>query len=81
MLKKNSSRAKIMTALGLTDKDRGKSVFGNQVEGYVGVEKSPWYLTHWNNSWVGTRLVIRQEWPKAINATFVRGLVSCRLNR
>ena len=36
MLKKNSSRTKIMTALGISEKDREKLVVGNQMEGYVG---------------------------------------------
>ena len=44
--------------------------------GVVSVQKGPWVLTLFNESRTGVRMVIEQYWPKAINASLIRNMVS-----
>ena len=68
-------RKSIMKTLGISDDGMGITVREDKEKGFVSVEKSPWFLSLFNESWTGVRLVVEQYWTKAINTALVRDMV------
>ena len=68
-------RKSIMKTLGISDDSMGITVREDKEKGFVSVEKSPWFLSLFNESWTGVRLVVEQYWTKAINTALVRDMV------
>ena len=69
-------RKTIMKTLAISDDGIGMTVREDKEKGFVSVEKSPWFLSLFDESWTGVRLVVEQYLPKAINPALVRDMVS-----